>query len=130
MELYRAFARAWAVPIVGEQHNLRQTPSPGPSLVSPAALAALGGLSVYLAAVAPEGRVPDEERVSELVGTPCPSQCVTTAPNPYASANASGTNTCRGTTIIASATSLAIVRPRIAAKRSMNKAQRGSASEW
>jgi hypothetical protein len=63
--LFDAFGRQWAVPIMSEHHP-RQTPSPGPGAVDPNALAALGGLSAYLSTCAPEGVLPDAERVAEL----------------------------------------------------------------
>ncbi|WP_432891202.1 hypothetical protein ACQPYH_14315 [Kribbella sp. CA-245084] len=65
IELFDAFGRQWAVPIMSEHHP-RQTPSPGPDAVDPNALAVLGGLSAYLSTCAPEGVLPDAERVAEL----------------------------------------------------------------
>jgi hypothetical protein len=65
IELFNAFGRHWAVPIMSEHHP-RQTPSPGPDAVDPSALAVLGGLSAYLSTCAPEGVLPDPERVTEL----------------------------------------------------------------
>lgn len=44
----------------------RQTPSPADAAVDPGALAALGSLSAYLSAFAPEGVIPDDERVAEF----------------------------------------------------------------
>ncbi|WP_327633491.1 hypothetical protein OHB24_26195 [Kribbella sp. NBC_00482] len=63
--LFDAFGRQWAVPIMSEHHP-RQTPSPGPGAVDPNALTVLGGLSAYLSTCAPEGVLPDTERVAEL----------------------------------------------------------------
>ncbi|MER7245143.1 hypothetical protein [Kribbella sp. NPDC000426] len=65
IELFDTFGRLWAVPMMSEDHP-RQTPSRGPDAVDPKALAALGGLSAYLSTCAPEGVVPDPERVAEL----------------------------------------------------------------
>lgn len=64
--LFDEFSRAWSLPILGGDHGMRQTPSPGPRLIDPGALAALGGLSAYLSAVSPEGSVPDEETAGTL----------------------------------------------------------------
>lgn len=65
IELFDAFGRQWAVPIMSEHHP-RQTPSPGADAVDANALAVLGGLSAYLSTCAPEGVLPDPERVAEL----------------------------------------------------------------
>jgi hypothetical protein len=63
--LFNAFGRQWAVPMMSVHHP-RQTPSPGPDAVDPSALAVLGGLSEYLSTCAPEGVVPDAERLAEF----------------------------------------------------------------
>lgn len=65
VEVWKTFGRTWAIPVMTEQHP-RQGPSPGPDLVNPSALAALGGLSAYFSSIAPEGVVPDQDRVAEL----------------------------------------------------------------
>lgn len=65
LALFEAFGRQWAVPIMSEHHP-RQIPSLGPAAVDPDALTVLGGLSAYLSTCAPEGVLPDPERVADL----------------------------------------------------------------
>jgi len=64
-EVFDMFQAHWWEPIIGTRHP-RETPTPGKGLIDLPALAALGGISAYLSAVAPDGVLPDAEKTASL----------------------------------------------------------------
>ncbi len=65
-EVVDTYVRHWASPITTPDYPTGANPSPGPALVDPGALAALGGLSAYLSLRRSEGTIPGDESLQNL----------------------------------------------------------------